>query len=298
MIAFIKKYLHWLGSAFAVVGIIFVTFRLNEYSSQIDFSYFDGFIWSVLISLAFIYGLANIILAMAWKSLLEYFGTTASRLWVVKIYGLTQLAKYIPGNIMHLASRQAMGQAAGIPAKPLVKASIWETGLISIAGMFFSILIIPQFFSTVTMPIATVGFVSILLIVLVGTKRYIDLAVMRSFGLYIIFLVISGMVFLGVLTLIVDKSTIDTSHGLLFCGAFVVAWLIGLITPGAPAGVGVRELVLAVLLKGLVSESDLLLAIMLSRLITVTGDVLYFLVATILLHKVQNLKCNTKLFTE
>jgi hypothetical protein len=41
----------------------------------------------------------------------------------------------------------------------------------------------------------------------------------------------------------------------------------------------VRELVLLFLLKGLVLDSDLLLAVLISRVVTVAGDVLFFLAA-------------------
>ena len=58
-----------------------------------------------------------------------------------------------------------------------------------------------------------------------------------------------------------------------------MAWLAGLLTPGAPAGIGVRELVLVLLLKGIVPEAELLLAVLLSRLVTVGGDLLFYLVA-------------------
>ncbi len=68
-------------------------------------------------------------------------------------------------------------------------------------------------------------------------------------------------------------------------GAFVISWLVGLITPGAPAGVGVRELVLLFLLKGVVAEVDLLLAVALGRVITVIGDFLFFLGTTIFYRK-------------
>jgi uncharacterized membrane protein YbhN (UPF0104 family) len=66
------------------------------------------------------------------------------------------------------------------------------------------------------------------------------------------------------------------------CSAYVVAWLIGLVTPGAPAGVGVRELILVFLLQGLVGESELLLTVVLGRVVTVTGDFLFFLVSWLL----------------
>ena len=290
MSPFLKQSLHWAGSALAITGIVFVVLRLNTYSSQFDFSHFDGFTWVIVTGLALIYGLANIMLAEAWWNILVHFGATTSRLWAVRIYGLTQLAKYIPGNIMHLAGRQAMGQAAGIPGWPLAKGSVWELVLISIAGAFFAILVLPQFLPIVTIPMAAVGFVGILLIIAVGLKRYVSLSIARTFGWYIVFLIVSGMVFVGVLTLLMGEISIEPSHVLLFCAAFVVAWLVGLVTPGAPAGVGVREIVLVFLLKGLVPESDLLLAVLLSRVVTVGGDVLFFLLASLLSYREPGLR--------
>jgi uncharacterized membrane protein YbhN (UPF0104 family) len=89
------------------------------------------------------------------------------------------------------------------------------------------------------------------------------------------------MVFVGVLAQLMGEVSFGLSYGLLYCGAFVVAWLVGLVTPGAPAGVGVRELVLMALLKGLVPEDDLLMAVLLSRVVTVGGDGLFFLVVSL-----------------
>jgi len=235
--------------------------------------------------LMLIYGLANIMVALAWRNLLVYFGATTSRLWAVKIYGLSQLAKYIPGNIMHLASRQAMGQAVGISGWTLAKASVWDLGLMSITGAFFSILILPQFLPIVSLSIAAISFVGILLILVLGLNRYMGLAITRAFGWYAVFLMISSMVFVGVLTQTMSEGSIQLSLVLLYSGAFVVAWLVGLVTPGAPAGIGVRELVLVMLLKGLVPESDLLLAVLLSRIVTVGGDVLFFLMASFLSYR-------------
>ncbi len=275
----LKQSLHWVGSVLAIAGIVFIAFRLNDYSSQLDLSRFDAFTWTVVAVYAVIYGLANIMLALAWWNLLDYFGATTSKLWSVRVYGLTQLAKYVPGNIMHFASRQAMGLAVDIPGWSLVKSSVWELGLISIAGALFSILVLPQFLPIVTAPMVLTMYVGILLIIMLGLKRHVSLSVARAFGCYIVFLIISGMVFVGVLALLGGESSIDPWHVILYCSAFVVAWLVGLVTPGAPAGVGVRELVLVVLLRGLVLESDLLLAVLLSRLVTIGGDVLFFLFA-------------------
>ena len=114
---------------------------------------------------------------------------------MLKVYGTSQLAKYLPGNIFHMAGLQSPGMAAGEPACVLAKSTAWELGLISFSAATF--------------------------------------------------------------------------------GAFMLDWLAGLLAPGAPAGLGVREMVLFSLLKGLVAEADLLLTIVPSRLVTVAGDMLF-----------------------
>lgn len=288
---FIKQSLHWLGGILAIAGIVFVAIRLNDYSSQLDVTHFDSFTWSIIIAFALVYGLANIALAIAWWNLLIYFGATTPKLWAVRIYGITQLAKYVPGNIMHLASRQALGLAAGVQNWPLAKASIWELGLISIVGSFFAILVLPQFIPAVSIPVASAGFVCTLLFVMAGLNRYVSFNITRAFGWYVVFLTISGMLFAGLLELLTVENSVSASQLLPYCGAFIVAWLVGFLTPGAPAGVGVREIVLMMLLKGLVDEADLLVAVLMSRIVTVAGDVLFFLFASFNTRKKPHFKC-------
>jgi uncharacterized membrane protein YbhN (UPF0104 family) len=89
------------------------------------------------------------------------------------------------------------------------------------------------------------------------------------------------MVFVGVLAQLMGEVSFGLSYGLLYCGAFVVAWIVGLVAPGAPAGVGVRELVLIVLLKGLVLEVELLMAVLLSTVVTVVSDRLFSLLVSL-----------------
>ena len=278
----IKQSLHWLGRILAISGIVFVILRLIEYSSQLDISHLDKTAWAIISAAALVYAFANILLALAWWNLLVYFGTTTSLLWAIRTYGITQLAKYVPGNIMHLASRQVLGLADGVPGWHLAKASAWELGLISVAGALFSILVLPQFSAKATTHTATVGFIFTLLIMALLLKRYANKSVAKAFGWYVVFLTTSGILFVGLLTLISSAIIVSPSHVITYCGAFVIAWLIGLITPGAPAGAGVRELVLILLLKNFVVESDLLLAILLSRVVTVFGDVLFYLFASLL----------------
>ncbi len=69
------------------------------------------------------------------------------------------------------------------------------------------------------------------------------------------------------------------------CGAFAAAWVIGLLVPGAPAGLGVREGVLIALLGGVTGGAAGVAAISLLRVVTTLGDFLHFLAGTWLLRK-------------
>jgi uncharacterized membrane protein YbhN (UPF0104 family) len=275
----LKRILHWTGSILSIVGVVFVAIKLSEYGGQIAFSRFTFGSLLSLFGLAVVYATANVLLALAWKTLLQHLGIDVNFVWAIRTYGVSQLARYVPGNIFHLAGRQAIGQAAGLPAWPLAKSTVWELGLISFTGAMFGVFALPHFVPMVSIPLAAVAFVCVMGVMLVVLSKYIGPLIARAVGLYAAFLAFSGLIFVVMLMLFVAEYTIPPLQTISICGTFVVAWLAGLLTPGAPAGIGVRELVLVVLLKGIVPEAELLLAVLLSRLVTVGGDFLFYLVA-------------------
>jgi hypothetical protein len=60
--------------------------------------------------------------------------------------------------------------------------------------------------------------------------------------------------------------------------AFALAWILGFLAPGAPAGLGVRESIMLLLLAGAAPEADLLLFVLLARVVTMLGDAICFAV--------------------
>lgn len=280
----LRRFLHIAGGLLGILGVVFVCERLNSYSEQIDFARFDSKAWSLIGVLAVVYGAANVLLAQAWWHLLNFFDVTAGRRWAIKTYGLSQLAKYVPGNIFHLAGRQALGMAAGLPARALAKSALWELVLIAIAGAVFSLLAAPLIWPILPILASVGAFFAIATVCVVTLSRLLSPAVGVAFLWQFFFLVVSGTVFIGALTL-VAPSVVATHNLIGLCGAYVIAWLAGLVTPGAPAGVGVRELVILFLLGTEIPPADLLLAVVLGRGITVAGDFLYFIAATLVISK-------------
>lgn len=270
----IKRSLRWFGKALTLAGIFFIIIRLRKYGLQTSFIKFNALSWSILTIFSVIYGLANMMLALAWHNLLMHTGAKTSRTWAIKVYGTTQLAKYTPGNIFHLAGRQAIGMIAGISGWALAKSAAWELGLLSLSGVVIGLLATPLLRPDLSILFSTIFFVCTVAIIVFAMHRLYGRLPVRSFSLYCVFLSISGFLFAGVINLLFNNL-----KGMLWIeisGAYILAWLAGLITPGAPAGIGIREFVLLIFLDGVISETNLLTAILFSRVVTVLGDLVFF----------------------
>jgi len=259
-------------------GVVFVVVQLNTYSDQIDLDRFNATSWFFITMLAILYGTANALLVRAWWHLLDHFGIKVKSRWATKTFGMAQLAKYVPGNIFHLAGRQALGMADGLPGLALAKSVMWELGLFACAGAFFGGVAATLIWAELSWPILLSAFLAISLGSIAALRRFWSPAIGTAFACQIFFLTISSAVFVGTLAISAPLSVTFSAY-VTICAAYIIAWLAGLVTPGAPAGVGVRELILLFLLKGMVNESDLLLAVVLGRFVTVLGDFLFFVYA-------------------
>lgn len=271
----LKRVFNLGGCALGFAGVLFVILRLYDYASEIDFSRFDGGFIFMIFVLTAIYGTANILLARAWWQLLCFLQAFAAWNWSWRTYGVSQLAKYVPGNFFHLAGRQAMGMAAGFPGSAVAKSALWELGLLSVAGSVFVLLSGSLLLPMLPFAVSFLSFTGVFSLIEIMLYRWVGPAVAVAFAWQTAFLTISGMVFLKVFSM-VSLQTVEPTLLPGICGAYVVAWLAGLVTPGAPAGAGIRELVLLFLLKNHFAEADLLLAVIVGRLVTVGGDLGYF----------------------
>ncbi|MDQ7733686.1 hypothetical protein QT231_13320 [Halomonas sp. SpR1] len=274
-----KRALHLLGGVIAVASLYFVGQRLYQYRHEIDIDLLTPGFTVSLFTLIGVIGAANVFLALAWHTLLRRQLINVSVRWSVLTYGVSQLAKYVPGNIAHLAGRQVLAVAAGLPGWQLAKVMAVELVVQAVAASVFAVLIIPVVWPGLTVwtallcwaaAIGGVGWVAGCL------SRAITQALLWNW----LFLLSSASVFVVILQSILSETlsfTLIVATG----SSFIVAWLIGFITPGAPAGVGVREVVLLALLGSYLPEQNLLLAVVLARLVTLGGDIIYFSIAGI-----------------
>lgn len=274
----VKRVAYWLGTLLALSGLGFVGHELYLHTGDIDLSGYSVGVWALFGLLAFAYGLSGFLLARAWVLLLRELGQPVGWPWAARIYGLAQLAKYAPGNVFHLAGRQAMGMAEGLPAGTLARSTIWElAGQAAVAGVCSALalpLLLPALPQVVALGLLCFGGTTLwLLLRYLGRTGLVPMLVYQT-----MFLMAATCSFLVVLWLVTDQMP-GWSYLPSLIGAFVLAWVVGFVTPGAPGGIGVRELLLVFLLGGVLPEQDIVLAVVLSRVLTTLGDLVFFSLA-------------------
>ena len=272
---------------------LFIGFRLWENRSDFSGIHFHLSLIGALVVSSITYALASLLIAVAWQRLLTLLGEKkASFKTCFPVYAHSQIAKYIPGNIVHIAGRHAMGRTTGLSNASLVAAALYEMiGLVTCAGLIK----ISINFSSLTVfdpPVSITIFVVVILILspisfmMIKSRLMPPQSQVKSSSiqvlsgilgvtiLYTLFFLLAGISLLGLVYGI--HITVDITKAFQMLSIFSVSWLAGFLTPGAPAGIGVREAVMIALMEGIIGKSNSVIISILFRLVTIAGDVILF----------------------
>lgn len=248
--------------------------------------------WWLLAAGALVSGLAVAVNGVAWAVLLRWLRCPLPTVQAVVVFARTNLLKYIPGGIWHLAGRiqllrshgHGWGQAAmGVLLDPLLMAVAallllplggWQRGL-GLLGPLAVLCLLPgwqkplmkRLLHRVKLP--RVGGIATAKLspgqVLPGSFPGGPLLAETAFVL---------VRYLGFALCASAFLPPGAPPGSLLA-AFALAWTAGLVIPGAPAGLGVFELVLVLRLESVMPDEAALLATALSyRVASTIGDAL------------------------
>jgi hypothetical protein len=267
-----SRLLRWIGGGLVVLGAGFVGYRLSVYGNEFSRVELSCRMWVIVGSVVLGHAVAGTMLAFAWWHLVVHLGGVVSRGNALRIFGLSQLARYIPGNVFQYCGRQALGTISGIGARPLTYSILWELGSAAVAGGFlagFAWLTFRMGMSLwVGFGLGTAG----LLLGWWGLPQNIGSALLW----HVAYFASVGVMF-SVILISLAPSYEDSWWQLVptLAGAYVAACLAGLIVPGAPAGLGVREAVLCALLQQWPNQTNILFGLLLARMANIVGDVLF-----------------------
>jgi len=247
---------------------------------------------------AILYGVSQLLLSTAWRQLLMWCGQRDARSRECHaVYGQTQIAKYVPGNIFHFAGRHVLGHRRGFSHLALAGASVYEIlGLLFVGTMIAGIGIVAFDLYGVSLSVEqSIVFGAMALGLLVGINlvaprvaryrgiklparsiRQVIKGMATTHGLYAAFFFHAGILLVAIVYAVAGP--IDSTEAGLVITVFAVAWTAGFITPGAPGGIGVREAVFVMLLGGLIGQAESLLVSVIFRMVTILGDLVFFLI--------------------
>lgn len=213
-----------------------------------------------------------------WGWILEDLGHPVSNIWATQIYLTTNIAKYLPSNLLHLYGRTLAAQNVGIPLTAASLSVILDTLLMISAGLILGLLSVPQG----GLWTAGLGLLAALVIVhpkilrfLIRRLSQLGAVISKSkskrrpkpFLLKhypwrpllgeISIIVLRG---LGFALTVQALTPVEIEAIPRLISIFSIGWLLGFVTPGVPGGVGVFELTVCQLMirPGILTEASTL----------------------------------------
>ena len=277
-----------LGFIGSVAALAFFLRALASAFGEVDLDLLLSKHWIALLSAALLYGLAYVPMTRAWIVLARGAGAESEPRALAEIFLTSQIAKYLPGNVAQFLGRAYAAHRIGVPltvtglaltlevagvliASALLVGSAWSLGLGG--GM-------PKAGGTYLLPLVGAAIAAVAAIAVIAGRRDGIRQSLRPFmvatllHMLTLLLVASGHLAIAVsLVGHADAAMIGE-----IAAAILTSWLIGFAAPGAPAGLGLREMTFVALLSGSYAPDALVLVAAAFRLVTVGGDLLAWLV--------------------
>lgn len=291
-----KRTASLLGLLIGIVCLaLFVRTAANHWEAFLALRLEEDVVLYLLLAAA-AYLLTYLVSSRAWQLSLRTQDVRFPYLDSLKILLVAQIGKYIPGNIGQHIGRVVLAKRAGIDPSACISSMLVETMLLLITAACCSLAAFDLFLSAYSQHeglirrnvlwvlLASVLAISIA-VIFPSLRRWIAGHIIRQSSLLSrggallssrILLAHGLSLVLGALALWLAVRAASPLHSSTFSfeilGIYSVAWLMGFVVPGAPAGLGIREALLVLGLSPLVGIQAATTSTALFRVTTVLGD--------------------------
>jgi glycosyltransferase 2 family protein len=294
VLARFKPYLRW-----AILGGtgFFLLTALRQHWTEVLALRVDARGWAILTVALGVTLLAHIWSGWVWSWILRELHQPAAGSWGVLVYLKTNIAKYLPGNVWHLYGRIVATKNAGFAAAPAMLSVLLEPLLMAAAALTIALLglrsdywllqglclgaILTAIHPRLLNPLLTL--ISRLKRSPTDTDRtkpdghqtvvpqplQLTRYPFRPLLGELLFVFLRGTGF--VLTVLV-LAPVTLAQLPLLLSAFGFAWLLGLVIPGAPGGLGVFEATAIALLNAQLPAAVILGSVALYRLVSTLAE--------------------------
>ncbi|MBR0512598.1 MAG: flippase-like domain-containing protein [Ruminococcus sp.] len=219
------------------------------------------------------------------------------------VYTQSNLYKYLPGNVFQYVGRNQLAADMEISHVDVACATVLDvlfcvfwTAVISVIMLGGRIAELLSKYGRNLLIVGAVGIVIVIALILAVRMKFRDKfkayisryskafarenrpMLLRGVFYYLLQNAVSAAMYMGCLALIVPQA--DTGELTALTGAFLFAWIIGFVTPGAPGGIGIREGVM-LFVCGDSFADRIVLFVLVMRIGSVFADVAAFVIGKI-----------------
>lgn len=273
----------FLAAAFGAAGWA-VASRADEVAEALEAVGWAAVVPASLAAVAFV-----VCTMLAWRVLMVAAGSWLSPMEAARLFFPTQLGKYLPGGVWNVVALAEVGADRGVARRASVSVMVvfWLVSLSTALTLAIASLGVAAFGVTAWWvwfalpPLLLLMHPSVLNSVITAVLARVNRPplprALTVRGMSVAWLwSVAGWAFAGVQLwlVVVPLGMPATWQTLVLCvGGYAVAWAAGFLFIIAPAGVGVREAVLAGVLAGHLGPGAVIVAVLLSRVLTTTADV-------------------------
>jgi uncharacterized membrane protein YbhN (UPF0104 family) len=287
----------WLILAASVVYLALTAKGLVDHwpDVQVSGAGIGAFVAGILL-----YVIAIVAWGWSWAYLVSGFGCAMTGDAGIRVVAVSQVTKYLPGNVAHHVGRVALARRYGVDVATAVASMVIELCWLAAASttcvlvsvflaksdVLLDRLQIPVDRLWATLVVACAVPVVAQFVVGRWGVRFASSRSGRSSirlpgigpSLTTFFVHAANFMAQGVIVVLLLREVlgVEFSDYWLATGSFAVAWIAGFVAPGVPAGLGIREAVITAGLTFAVDPETALAAAILHRILTVIGDGLVF----------------------
>jgi len=280
------------------VSLGFIAQRLI--TGEIDFSLFASpWVVAGVAVLAIAEGFGILGASLNFRSLVRNIsGVSVEAPLAVNVYSMANLYKYIPGSVVYVLGRNRLAVENDKLSHGKVLLSTFIEGVLFVAAAAVIALVcvfdhsvsyldrtgaLSAVLPTLGLSVAVAGSLIYLfrsrVFLIIGRLRanteLLRLPVLaKRLGCAVGLVTLWGSTFLATVILLGHPASLDIAPTII--GLYLLSWLAGFLTPGAPSGIGIREAVMLMFLSDIVGEAVLLSAVVTHRAINIVGDVVAY----------------------
>ncbi|MGG6298240.1 lysylphosphatidylglycerol synthase transmembrane domain-containing protein [Leptolyngbya sp. AN02str] len=280
-----KSFLRW-----AIVGgtLFFLAKAFKDNWQEVAAIRIDAAGWGLLVIALITTLLAHLWSGWVWGWILRELGQRVAGWWSTQVYLTTNIAKYLPGNVWHFYGRVTAAKANGVSLGAAILSVVLESLLMAAAALMVAIIGVRQAGWGLQVLALAIALIAIHPKVLnpvlqrlsrskakgqfemdestsMALRRYPVVPLLGELG----FFVLRGA---GFLWIVAALHSLSAANVLPVLGGFSVAWLLGLVVPGAPGGLGVFEATAIALLPDEMTPAVILSTVALYRLINTLAE--------------------------